>query len=348
MAIAREAEPVGSLSEVREAGLDREDLLAIYRNMILTRAVEERGHILYRQGKIPGSFYTGRGNEASSVGVATAMESEDVGTPLHRDMGVHITRGVEPWRIFANYMGKIDGPTKGKDGNVHMADQQLGMIAMVSHLPAMLPVATGAALAFRIREQRRVAVGWFGEGASARGDAHESMTFAGTRKLPIVFVCDNNQWAYSTPTHLEYATEHVADRAQAYGFEGVVVDGTDVLAVYREARRAIEKARNGGGPTLLECLTLRMEGHAVHDDAFYVPKVMFERWAENDPIERFRNWLRTNAELKDEEEDEIATSVKKRLNDALQRAEDSPLPDPSTLLEGVYATPEDLDTPHHK
>src|SRR4029077_11438130 len=127
MAIAREAEPVGSLHEVREAGLDREDLLGIYRNMLITRGVEERGHILYRQGKIPGSFYTGRGNEAASVGVATAMRSEDVGTPLHRDMGVHITRGVEPWRIFANYMGKVDGPAKGKDGNVHMADQQLGL-----------------------------------------------------------------------------------------------------------------------------------------------------------------------------------------------------------------------------
>jgi TPP-dependent pyruvate/acetoin dehydrogenase alpha subunit len=348
MAIAREAEPVGSLSEVREAGLDREDLLGIYRNMLITRGVEERGHILYRQGKIPGSFYTGRGNEAASVAIATAMGPEDVGTPLHRDMGVHITRGVEPWRIFANYMGRSDGPTRGKDGNVHMADAQLGMIAMVSHLPAMLPVSTGCALAFRIREERRVAVGWFGEGASARGDAHESMTFAGTRKLPMVFVCDNNQWAYSTPTHLEYATEHVADRAQAYGFEGVVVDGTDVLAVYREAKRAIEKARNGGGPTLLECVTLRMEGHAVHDDAFYVPKVMFERWAEMDPIERYRNWLRENANMTDDEEDEITTHVKKRLNEALERAEDSPLPDPSTLLEGVYATPEDLDTPHHK
>jgi pyruvate dehydrogenase E1 component alpha subunit len=348
MAIAREAEPVGSLHEVREAGLDREDLLGIYRNMLITRGVEERGHILYRQGQIPGSFYTGRGNEAAAVGIATAMGGEDVGTPLHRDMGVHITRGVEPWRIFANYMGKADGPTHGKDGNVHMADARLGMIAMVSHLPAMLPVATGAALAFRIREERRVAVGWFGEGASARGDAHESMTFAGTRKLPIVFVCDNNQWAYSTPTHLEFATEHVADRAQAYGFEGVVVDGTDVLAVYREAKRAIEKARSGGGPTLLECLTLRMEGHAVHDDAFYVPKVMFERWAERDPLERFRAWLRENAELNDQEEDEITSYVKRLLNEALQRAEESPLPDPSSLLEGVYATPEDLDTPHHK
>jgi len=348
MAIAREAEPVGSLSEVREAGLDREDLLGIYRNMILTRGVEERGHILYKQGKIPGSFYTGRGNEAAAVGVATAMAPDDVGTPLHRDMGVHIVRGVEPWRILAQFMARQDGPTHGRDGNVHLADQRLGLIAMVSHLPAMLPVATGAALAFRIREERRVAVGWFGEGASARGDAHEAMTFAGTRKLPIVYVCDNNQWAYSTPTHLEYATEHVADRAQSYGFEGVVVDGTDVLAVYREATRAIEKARNGGGPTLLECVTLRMEGHAVHDDAFYVPKVMFERWAENDPIERFRTWLRTNADMTDDEEDQISTSVKKLLNEALEKADASPQPDPASLLEGVYATPEDLDTPHHK
>src|SRR5580765_7327412 len=133
MAIAREAEPAGSLSDVREAGLDREDLLGIYRNMLITRGLEERGHILYRQGKIPGSFYTGRGNEGAAIGVATAMGPEAVGTPLHRDRGAHITRGVEPWRIFANYMGKAAGPTRGRDGNVHLADSRLGMIAMVSH-----------------------------------------------------------------------------------------------------------------------------------------------------------------------------------------------------------------------
>jgi TPP-dependent pyruvate/acetoin dehydrogenase alpha subunit len=348
MAIAREAEPVSSLSEIKEVGLDREDLLGVFRHLILTRGIEERGHILYRQGKIPGSFYTGRGNEAASVGVATAMRPEDVGTPLHRDMGVHVVRGVEPWRIFAQYMGKEDGPTKGKDGNVHMADSRLGLIAMVSHLPAMLPVAVGCALAFRIREEKRVAVGWFGEGASARGDCHEAMNLAGVRRLPTVFVCDNNQWAYSTPTHLEYASEHVADRAEAYGFDGVVIDGTDVLAVYREAKKAIEKAREGGGPTLLELLSLRMEGHAVHDDASYVPREMLEEWAKRDPLERFRSWLRENADFSDDEEDEIRSEVKKILNDALKRADESALPDASSLLEGVYATPEDLDTPHHK
>src|SRR5580765_5274664 len=322
MAIAREAEPVGSLTEVREAGLDREDLLTAYRNMLLTRGIEERGHILYKQGKIPGSFYTGRGNEGAAVGIATAMAPDDVGTPLHRDMGVHITRGVEPWRIIANYMGKEDGPARGKDGNVHMADARLGLIAMVSHLPAMLPVAVGCALAFRIREERRVAVAWSGEGSAARGDAHEAMNLAGVRKLPVVFICDNNQWAYSTPTYLGFATDHIADRAAAYGFEGVVVDGTDVLAVYREAKRAIEKARDGGGPTLIESVTLRMEGHAVHDDHFYVPKDMLEEWAKRDPIERFRTWLQEHAELGEEEEDEIGAGVKKLLNDAIRRADD--------------------------
>jgi pyruvate dehydrogenase E1 component alpha subunit len=348
MATTRVAESSGSLQQAKDWGLDREDLLQIYRNLLTTRGVEERGHILYRQGKIPGSFYTGRGNEAASVGVATAMGPDDVGTPLHRDMGVHITRGVEPWRIFANYMGRVDGPAQGRDGNVHMADARLGLIAMVSHLPAMLPVAVGCALAFRIREEKRVALAWFGEGSAQRGDTHEAMNFAGVRKLPVVFICDNNQWAYSTPTHLEYAVPHLADRAEGYGFEGVVVDGTDVLVVYHEAKRAIEKAREGGGPTLIECQTLRMEGHAVHDDAFYVPKELFERWAERDPIERYRSWLRERADLTDEEEDEIVVHVKKHLNEALERAEESPQPDPATLLEGVYATPEDLEHPHHK
>jgi TPP-dependent pyruvate/acetoin dehydrogenase alpha subunit len=344
----REAEPVGSLQEVKDVGLDREDLLGIYRNMLITRGIEERGHILYKQGKIPGSFYTGRGNEAGSVGVATAMGPNDVGTPLQRDMGVHITRGTEPWRIFAQYMGRVDGPTKGRDGNVHMAEAALGLHTMVSHLPAMLPVAVGMALAFRIREERRVAVAWCGEGAAARGDAHEGMNFAGVRRLPVVFILDNNQWAYSTPTYLGFAVEHLADRAAAYGFEGVVVDGTDVLAVYREAKRAIEKAREGGGPTLVECVTLRMEGHAVHDDAFYVPKELFEEWARRDPVERFRQWLRDNASMTDEEEADLTAGVKRLLNDAVQRAEESPWPDPDTLLDGVFATPEELDTPHHK
>jgi pyruvate dehydrogenase E1 component alpha subunit len=348
LSVAREAEPAGSLHEVREAGLDREDLLGIFRNILLTRGLEERGHTLFKQGKIPGSFYTGRGNEGASVAIATAMGAEDIATPTQRDLGVHVVRGLEPWRILAHYMGRADGPCRGRDGNVHLGDVRLGTIAMVSHLPAMLPVAVGCALAFRIREERRVAVAWFGEGGSARGDAHEAMTFAGTRRLPVVFVCDNNQFAYSTPSRLEYATDHVADRAEAYGFEGVVVNGTDILAVHREARRAIEKARHGGGPTLIESITMRMEGHGVHDDASYVPRELLEEWAQRDPVEHFRRWLRTNVGLDDGEEAGITEDVKRVLAEALRRAEESPLPSPDDLTDGVYADPEDVDTPHFR
>jgi TPP-dependent pyruvate/acetoin dehydrogenase alpha subunit len=327
--------------------LDRAGLVSMYRNMLLMRGIEERGHILYKQGKIPGSFYTGRGNEAASIGVATAMGPDDVGTPLHRNLGVHLARGTEPWRILANYLGRVDGPSRGRDGNVHFGDLERGTIAIVSHLPAMLPVGVGCALAFRIREEKRVAVAWFGDGASARGDAHEAMNFAGIWRLPVVFVCDNNQFAYSTPTHLEYACERIADRAAVYGFEGVTVDGTDVLAVYREAARAIEKAREGGGPTLVECLTLRMEGHAVHDDAFYVPGEMLKEWARHDPVEKHRSWLRKHAALGSEENESLQEEVADLLRDAVRRAEASPAPDGSTVTEGVYAECSDarLDEP---
>jgi pyruvate dehydrogenase E1 component alpha subunit len=305
--------------------------------MLLTRGLEEIGHRLYKQGKIPGSFYTGRGNEAASVGVAAAMGPDDVGAPLHRNLGVHITRGTEPWRILANYLGRVDGPSHGRDGNVHFAELERGQITIVSHLPAMLPVIVGCGLAFRIRGEHRVAVGWFGEGASARGDCHEAMNLAAVRRLPVVFICDNNQWAYSTPTHLEYATEQLADRAHAYGFEGITIDGTDVLAVYREARRAIEKARAGGGPTLIESLTLRMEGHAVHDDAGYVPQQMLSAWAERDPIRRYKAWLAENAAFSEEEDDDLQAEVKALLGDAVRKAEASPLPDPASVSDGVYA-----------
>jgi pyruvate dehydrogenase E1 component alpha subunit len=317
--------------------LGRDRLVEFYRWMLLTRRLEEVGHTLYKQGRIPGSFYTGRGNEAASVGVAAALEPGDIAIPLHRNLAVHLVRGTEPWRILANYLGRVDGPSRGRDGNIHLADFDRGQITIVSHLPAMAPVAVGCALAFRIRGEPRVAVTWHGDGSSARGDIHEAMNLAGVRQLPVVFVCDNNQFAYSTPTHLNYACERLADRAAAYGFEGVQVDGTDVLAVRHEAIRAIEKARNGGGPTLIESVTLRMEGHAVHDDAFYVPRDMLKAWAESDPLERYRSWLRSEVGFGDDEESTLRDEISREVADAARRAEASPFPDPADLADGVYA-----------
>ena len=231
-------------------GLDEAVLRGMYRAMLLTRSIEERGHSLYRQGRVPGSFYTGRGNEAAAVGVAWAMAAQDVGCPTQRDLGVHIVRGMAPWRIIAQYLGRSGGPTRGRDGNVHLGDLGLGTLTMVSHLPAMLPVAVGCALAFRVRNEPRVALGWLGDGGSARGDAHEAMNLAGVRRLPVVFVLDNNGFAYSTPSHLEYGVEHLAERAAAYGFPGVSADGNDPEAMFEVVRIARERALAGEGPTL--------------------------------------------------------------------------------------------------
>jgi TPP-dependent pyruvate/acetoin dehydrogenase alpha subunit len=315
--------------------LGRDRLVELYRCMLITRRLEETGHTLYKQGRIPGSFYTGRGNEAASVGVAAALGPNDVATPLHRNLGVHVVRGTEPWRILANYLGRVDGPSRGRDGNIHFGELERGQITIVSHLPAMAPVAVGCALAFRIRGEPRVAVTWFGDGASARGDLHEAMTLAAVRRLPVVFVCDNNQFAYSTPTHLEYACERLADRAAAYGFPGVTVDGTDLQAVYEAARGAVERARAGGGPTLIESVTLRMEGHAVHDDASYVPDTLLHAWRLSDPVERTREVLLEYG-VGEDEQAALEREVEELVRDAVRRAEASSPPDPAAVLEGVY------------
>jgi TPP-dependent pyruvate/acetoin dehydrogenase alpha subunit len=339
MSAIRQAEPLLSANEATAAGLDRDRLLRMYRNMLATRAIEERGNLLFKAGRLPGSFYTGRGNEAASVGVASAMAEDDLASPLHRNMGVHVTRGVEPAAIICQYMGRSGGATRGRDSNLRTNDFSpgKGLLAGVSHLPAMIPVITGMALAFQLRREPRVAIGWCGDGAAARGDMHESMNLAGVRKLPIVYIIDNNQYAYSTPNQLSFACEHLADRGPAYGFEGIVVDGTDVLTVYREASQAIEKAREGDGPTLLELVTLRMEGHAVHDDAAYVPRALYEEFAARDPLERFRAWLEVHHDLTEAAHGEIQAEVAATIERGVAEAEASPVPDAAELVSGVYA-----------
>ena len=339
MSTVRQAEPLLSQDETRDLGLDRAALIGMYRDMLATRMIEERGNLLFKAGKLPGSYYTGRGNEGASIGMASAMGELDVASPLHRNLGVHVVRGIKPAAIFCQFMGRVGGASGGRDSNLRSNDfgPGVGLLAGVSHLPAMITVITGIALAFQLRGEDRVALGWCGDGASARGDMHEAMNLAGVRKLPIVYVIDDNQFAYSTPNRLQYACEHLADRGPAYGFEGIVVDGTDVLTVYREGMRAIEKARMGEGPTVLELVTLRMEGHAVHDDASYVPRELLAEYAEKDPVLRYRAWLELNEDLTDKEHAAIEAEVREMIDAGVAEAEASPQPDPSTLLDGVYA-----------
>ncbi|MFL5848571.1 MAG: thiamine pyrophosphate-dependent dehydrogenase E1 component subunit alpha, partial [Solirubrobacteraceae bacterium] len=286
---------------------------------------------LYRQGRVPGSFYDGFGQEAVSVGSAFAMAPEDRLCVLHRDLGAHLVRGVTPARIFAQYMGRDAGITGGRDGNVHFGDHRLGCVGMVSMLPDMMLVATGMAMAFKLRDETRCAITWFGDGSTSRGDFHEAMNWAGVQKLPVIFVLENNQYAYSTPLDQQFAVDPV-ERAAAYGFPGVKVDGNDPEAMFEATRQARERALDGGGPTLLEAVTMRMHGHAAHDDMKYVDKARLDEWRRKDPIERQERRLKDLGVDADAVRAEVSAEIEAGVEEALAM----PMPDPATATDGVF------------
>ncbi|MFB3132960.1 MAG: thiamine pyrophosphate-dependent dehydrogenase E1 component subunit alpha [Rhodothermales bacterium] len=305
--------------------------------MKLCRDIEYRiERVLYRQGKIAGGVYVGRGQEAISVGTSIHMRDDDIVAPTHRDMGVFLIRGVSVRRIIAQYMGRKAGVTRGKDGNMHMGDLNHNIIAFVSHLGDNVPVAAGAAMSFKMRGEDRVAFCYSGEGATSRGDWHEGMNFAAVYKLPIVFFINNNQYAYSTPIHLQMPVKDVADRAPAYDMPGDVVDGNDILAVYESAARAVEHARTGKGPYLVEYKTFRMTGHSAHDDAAYVPKELFEQWEKKDPIDRFEKKLTQAGEMSGDDIKQMEEEITATIDDAVDWADASPYPDPEDCLTDVY------------
>lgn len=317
--------------------IKRADLLQMYYYLRLTRTLEDRITALYRQGRIVGGCYTSHGMEAIAVGYASALERDDIIAPFHRDMGAFLIRGFTPGEVLAQYLGKRTGPTKGKDGNVHMGDLKRGVIGFVSHLADNLPVATGVALAFKIRKESRVAFAGTGDGGTSRGDFHEAMNFAAVRKLPVVFFCNNNQYAYSTPQRLQMAIADVADRAKAYGMPGEIVDGNDVAAVYLAAKRAIAKARAGEGPTFLEFKTMRMHGHSEHDPATYVPRELLEEWKKKDPILKAERLLAHLGYGDEAHFHEVGERAKKEVETGVEFAEKSPLPEGPEVLEGVFA-----------
>ena len=228
---------------------------------------------------------------------------------LHRDLGAHFVRGLTPDRYLANYMGRSGGVTGGKDGNMHFGDRRLGCVGMVSMLPDMALVACGLALAFKVRHEQRVAMTYFGEGSTANGQWHEAMNLAAVHSLPVVFILENNGFAYSTPNELEFAVDPV-ERAATYGFTGLDVDGNDVEAVFSASCDAVERARRGDGPTLIECRTMRMHGHGAHDDMRYVPPGTHERWAERDPIAGYAERLVSDYGLSEDEVEGIRDEVK--------------------------------------
>jgi TPP-dependent pyruvate/acetoin dehydrogenase alpha subunit len=323
---------------VDDCGLTRDQLLDIYYHLRLTRSLEERIGILYRQGKIFGGVYLSTGQEAVSVGAACVLEPGDIIVPSHRDMGAHLLRGIHPREILAQYLGRIGGPTRGRDGNVHYGDIQRGDVAFISPMADGIPVATGVALALKRQGKGRVAMTWFGEGAASRGDFHEGINLAAVLRVPAVFVCNNNQYAYSTPVTRQSLVQDIAKRAVGYGIPGVTVEGNDVLAVSQAARQAVGRARRGEGPSLIECKTMRMRGHSEHDDASYVPREILEGWRKKDPIHLLEARLREWGVLDDAAEANVTKRITSELEAAVAWAEASPFPEGKDVEQGVYST----------
>lgn len=331
------AKPTNTVVSGRESSPEAELSRRLLYYMQLQRDVEDRiERKLYRQGKIVGGVYVGRGQEAICCGAGLVAEPDDVLFPCHRDLGLFFIRGVHPRQIFAQYMGRAGGLTRGRDGNMHMGDMKLRIVAIISAMAASVPVATGAALALKYRRSRNIAFNFFGDGATSRGDWHEGVNFAAVQKLPVVFICNNNQYAYSTPLDRQMACANVADRAPGYGMPADIVDGNDALAVYEAVSRAAAHAREGLGPYLIECKTFRMTGHSAHDAGDYVPKHLWDEWKQRDPIQRLERQMLDRGWAARAEIDQMFESIRRDVDEAIEWAERSPLPDPAELLDGVY------------
>lgn len=311
--------------------------MAILQCMLQARLVEERLVRLYHQGRIFGGVYTGIGQEAIGAATVLACGPDDVFTPCIRNMTVHLGRGETVLNIFRQYLGRVTGPMRGRDGNVHYGDLSHGVYPMISHLGAMLPVLVGAVMARRRQGRPAVGIGYIGDGATSTGDFHEAINFAAVMDAPVIFLIENNKYAYSTPNRHQFRCAHLADRAPGYGLAGYRADGNDAVTLHLLTRRLVEEMRREPRPVLLECDTMRMRGHGEHDDFSYVPRELLEEYARREPIELLRRELQARQVCSAEQFRELEARCLDEVNQSYRQALAEPPPDPTTLLEGVYA-----------
>ena len=329
----------------QSVGLNREQKRELYYYMRLTRSLEERLVNLYRQTKVVGGLFRSLGQEADAVGSAYALDRSrgDILSPLIRNLGSMLVQGAKPNEIIKQYMAKGDSPTRGRELNIHYGDLVRGFIGQISHLGDMVPVMAGVTLSFKMRKQDRVGLVYVGDGATSTGAFHEGINFAAVQRCPLVVVVENNGYAYSTPLSKQTAAKQLVDKAIGYGIAGEKADGNDVIATYEATKRAVDRARAGGGVTLVELVTYRRKGHAEHDNQSYVPPGEIDRWAaENDPIDRYVK------RLIDEgfDQSELAKTdarVVQEIDRATDEADASPMPDPTDALVGIYAEPRAVD-----
>jgi TPP-dependent pyruvate/acetoin dehydrogenase alpha subunit len=317
--------------------LSPEQLLDMFYWLKLIRAFDLRLSILVKQGKVRSGVYTGIGQEAIVVGTCFALRKEDFICPLHRDLGSFLMKGVEPRAMMSQMFAKSTGLSKGRDSALHSGVSELGIFGNTSMLGANLPVAAGLGLTFKMEKTDNVVVAYFGEGASNTGDFHEALNFAGVQRLPVIFVCENNLYAYSVPIEKSMAIDDVADRAASYGFDGVAINGNDVLAVYQSTQGALARARNGEGPTLIECKTYRWHGHSEHDKAFYRTDEELAMWKSRDPIPTFTTYLQARNVLSADKLNEIEQRVTSTIDDAVEYAMNAPDPQPGDAVTDLYA-----------
>lgn len=323
--------------------LTKNQLLEMYYFARLARDIEERLVILFRQSKVIGGLYRSLGQEGESVGTAYALRPTDAVLPLIRNMGALTTMGVRPKEIFLQYMAKGTSSSRGRDLNIHIAHlpaegaNEPVIIGPISILGDSIPVAAGIAMGARMRGRDLVAMAWIGDGATSTGAFHEGLNFAAVQKIPLVVVAEDNKYAYSTPIAKQMAIKRIDERAASYGVPHELVDGNDILAVYDVAKRMVDRARSGEGAQLIGVDTMRMQGHAQHDDARYVPKAIVEEWKQKDPLDRFRKQLVGRGAATEKDFADIDAMTKSYAAEEARLAEDEPMPDPSTVTRGVYA-----------
>jgi TPP-dependent pyruvate/acetoin dehydrogenase alpha subunit len=317
--------------------LSNQERLELYYYLRLTRECDDAILRLYRQGKVVGGAYTSNGNEATAVGSAYALEEADYLFPMHRDLGAHLVKGQSLRNIFLQQLGRDESLTRGRDGTGHYADPRLRIYGNVSHLAAMIPMAVGVALAADMRKEHAVVMTYIGDGGCNVGDFHEGLNMAAVMKLPFVLIIENNQFAYSTPNEKQFAAQKLSDRALGYGIPGVTIDGTDVMKVYETCRQAVDRARRGEGPTLIESVTMRMHGHSASDDASYVPAGMIDEWKRKDPVARFEKILWSDRVLNEANKKQMDEAIAAAIEEASHYAEQRPYPPGEQAAEGVFA-----------
>ena len=318
---------------------NKEKALGMYRKMYEIRQYEETVKYLFFEGIMPGTIHQSAGEEASAVGVIYDLRKEDVVYSTHRPAGHDLAKGISLRSMMAEMFGRVDGCCKGKGGAMHTGDMSVGVPPANAIVGGNIPIAAGTALAFKMQKKDNIAVSFMGDGATNEGSFHEAINFAATWKLPVVFVCENNLYSATTSIHLTTLLEDpAAGRASAYGCPGVVVDGNDVLAVNEAMAVAVERARSGEGPTILELKTYRKYGHSRNDACGYRPKEEEKEWLEDrDPIKTFRARLLTEGVATEEEIEKLEEEVDAAIDDSVEFAKNSPVPSLESALEDIYA-----------